>query len=187
MNSKLLLGIAVLVLIIAGLFLVSCQDDWCMMFAWQKAKAVNNFDDCERLGFPISESYPPQCSVGSRSFTKDVGNEIDKIDLIRINWPRPGGTIKKGAPLLVKGEARGNWFFEASFPSLLKDANGTVLAEGIAQAEGVWMTKEFVPFVATLAFTNTPATNRGSLVLQKDNPSGMSEHDDALIIPLTFE
>jgi Immunoglobulin-like domain of bacterial spore germination len=187
MKSKIILGIVALGIVVVGFFLFSCQDDWCMMFAWQKAQAVNNFDDCARLGFPVSESYPPQCSAGSKSFTKDVGNEIEKLNLVRINVPRPGSVVKKGAPLLVKGEARGNWFFEASFPIILKDGNGAVLAQGIAQAEGEWMTKEFVPYVATLAFTSAPTTKNGTLILQKDNPSGMPEHDDALVIPLTFE
>ncbi|MEK7630817.1 MAG: Gmad2 immunoglobulin-like domain-containing protein [Patescibacteria group bacterium] len=187
MNSKILLGIVALGIVVVGFFLFACEDDWCMVFAWQKVQAVNTFDDCVRLGFPVSESYPPQCHAGSKSFAKDVGNEIDKIDLIRINWPRPGSAIKKGVPLLVKGEARGNWFFEASFPIVLKDGNGAVLAEGVAQAEGEWMTTQFVPYVATLAFSGTPTTNNGTLTLHKDNPSGMPEHDDALVIPLTFE
>ncbi|MEK7649424.1 MAG: Gmad2 immunoglobulin-like domain-containing protein [Patescibacteria group bacterium] len=187
MNAKLMTGVIILGIVIAALFLFTCKDDWCMLFAWQKAQVVNSFDDCVRLGFLVSESYPPQCRAGSKSFTKNVGNELDKVDLIRINWPRPGSTVKAGTPLLVKGEARGNWFFEASFPIVLKDANGTLLAQGIAQAEGEWMTTEFVPFVSTLSFSGTPATKDGTLTLQKDNPSGMPEHDDALVIPLTFE
>jgi len=158
-----------------------------MMFAWQKTQLVSSFDDCVQRGFPVTESYPPQCHAGSKSFTKDVGNELAKIDLIRINWPRPGGAIKAGVPLLVKGEARGNWFFEASFPVVLKDSAGTILADGIAQAQGEWMTTEFVPFVSTLSFKTQPTTDHGTLTLQKDNPSGLPEHDDALIIPLTFE
>lgn len=46
------------------------------------------------------------------------------------------------------------------------------------------MTEEFVPFTATLRFTSPGG--HGTLILRKDNPSGLPEHDDALVIPVRF-
>lgn len=89
------------------------------------------------------------------------------------------------SPLGLTGEARGNWYFEASFPVKLLDANGKVLFQGPAQAIGEWMTTEYVPFSITVPFP-TPETATGTLVLEKDNPSGLPEHDDALRIPVKF-
>ena len=37
---------------------------------------------------------------------------------------------------VIEGKARGNWFFEASFPIELRDNTGALLATAIAQAEG---------------------------------------------------
>ncbi len=110
-----------------------------------------------------------------------------KADLIRIETPLPNQTIT--SPLVVKGEARGNWYFEASFPVILTDWDGKIIAQGIAQAKGEWITTEFVPFEATLTFVADPAaySNRGSLILKKDNPSGLPEHDDALEIPVIIK
>ena len=86
--------------------------------------------------------------------------------------------------------ARGTWYFEASFPVVLPDWDGKIIAEGIAHAQSDWMTTNYVPFTATLDFTvqdtTDPALMRGSLILQKDNPSGLPEHDDALEIPVVF-
>ncbi|MEK7493945.1 MAG: Gmad2 immunoglobulin-like domain-containing protein, partial [Patescibacteria group bacterium] len=107
-----------------------------------------------------------------------------KANLIRVATPGPMEKI--ASPLTVKGEARGYWFFEASFPVRLRDGNGKEIAVGIAQAEKEWMTEEFVPFSATLTFTK-PSTEKGTLVFQKDNPSGLPEHDDELRIPIIFE
>ncbi len=104
-------------------------------------------------------------------------------DLIRVTAPTSGAKVS--SPLVVTGEARGTWFFEASFPVRLFDANGQELTVGIAQAEGEWMTTEFVPFTATLNF-GTPSTSQGVLVLQKDNPSGLPEHDAEVRLPVTF-
>ena len=119
----------------------------------------------------------------------------DKSDLIRLKTPLSNQTVT--SPLVIKGEARGYWFFEASFPVFLTNWDGLIIAQGIATAksdpanpDGVnWMTEDFVPFEATLNFTVDPNvySNRGSLILKKDNPSGLPEHDDALEIPVVIE
>jgi len=85
----------------------------------------------------------------------------------------------------LTGEAR-TWYFEASFPVKLLDANGKIIAQGPAQAQGEWMTTEFVPFEATLKFITQPTTATGSLVLEADNPSGLPENADSFTIPVRF-
>ena len=145
---------------------------------------IISFDDCARAGYPVRESYPRVCAVpGEQTFTESIGNELEKIDLIRAAAPRPNTKIQ--SPLAVTGEARGLWFFEASFPAVLLDGNGSPIGTGIIQAEGEWMTENFVPFSGTITF-ETPQTPRGSLILKKDNPSGLPEHDDELQIPVSF-
>lgn len=89
------------------------------------------------------------------------------------------------SPLTITGEARGPWFFEASFPIEIRDANGTVIAQHYAEARGEWMTTEFVPFTSTVAF-EAPTTTLGFVVLKNDNPSGDPERDQAVIIPVRF-
>jgi hypothetical protein len=90
------------------------------------------------------------------------------------------------SPLTIKGEARGNWYFEASFPVRLYDANGTELLAVPVMAKGDWMTTDFVPFETTLTFSK-PVTDTGTLVLEKDNPSGLPEHADSVTIPVRFK
>ena len=124
-----------------------------------------------------------------------VGNAAQKAGLIRLTSPRPNATIS--SPLTITGEARGYWYFEASFPVVLVDWDGRIIAQGIAQAQGDpdatdgagWMTEDFVPFEATLTFAADPNaySNRGSLILQKDNPSGLPQYDDALEIPVVIQ
>ncbi len=104
-------------------------------------------------------------------------------DIIKVSSPFADDVVV--SPLVVTGEARGNWYFEASFPVRLYDANGKELAVTPAQAQGEWMTTEFVPFSATLTF-ETPVTATGTLVLEKDNPSGMPEFDDKISVPVRF-
>lgn len=145
---------------------------------------ASNFAECLNAGYPVQESYPRQCSTpDGRSFTEDIGNAIEKQDLVKATDPKPNATI--ASPLTIRGVARGNWYFEASFPVELVDAAGNQLAQIPAQAQGEWMTTEFVPFSATLTFT-APTSSTGTLLLHKDNPSGLPENDDVLHIPVRF-
>lgn len=114
---------------------------------------------------------------------EDLGNTLEKADLIKIKQPRPNETIQN--PLEIRGEARGSWFFEASFPVKLFDENGNLLGTAIAQAQSDWMTENFVEFRATLGFQKSTA-EKGTLVLEKDNPSGLPENADELRVPVKF-
>lgn len=110
----------------------------------------------------------------------------EKPDLIVVDAPRIGDRIS--SPLTVSGHARGTWYFEASFPVRLLDENGDniPLNPPYITASAEWMTTEFVPFSAIVTFNPPPAGRRGTLILRKDNPSGMLEHDRALEIPVSF-
>ena len=61
-------------------------------------------------------------------------------DMLVVESLDNGDTV--ASPLTITGKARGGWYFEASFPVQIKNASGTVIAEGPAQAQGEWMTQE---------------------------------------------
>jgi hypothetical protein len=150
------------------------------------AQSAANFDECIAHGNPVMESYPRQCRTpDGKLFVEDIGNELEKFDVIRIAKPRPGQIIT--SPFEVSGEARGSWFFEASFPVRLLDADGNNIAldPPYIMTGDEWMTKDFVSFRATLEF-EMPQTDMGILVLEKDNPSGLPEHADEVRVPVRF-
>lgn len=144
---------------------------------------ITSFEECQNAGYPIQESYPPRCRTDDGLvFTQDIGNEMEKMDLIKIDAPRPNQKVT--SPLRVAGEARGTWYFEATFPIKLVDNNGNVIAESFAQAQGEWMSEDFVPFEGKLIFETDE--QEGKLILEKDNPSGLPENADQLEIPVKF-
>jgi hypothetical protein len=116
--------------------------------------------------------------------TSDQGNAAEKADLILATSPAPGSKIS--SPFTVLGEARGSWYFEASFPYELRSADGTMLAQGPVPARGDWMTTDFVPFSVSINFPAQPKGSHGTLLLKKDNPSGDPARDESLIIPVQF-
>lgn len=133
----------------------------------------------------------PNCNIGQNqnlnvdlNTNTDVDDNGDKIDqMIVVNQPQKNAEI--ASPLVVEGKARGTWFFEASFPISVYNSEDEKLATGIAQANGEWMTEDFVDFDAQIEFAN-PGTGTGYLLLQRDNPSGLPENDASLKIPVKF-
>jgi hypothetical protein len=109
-------------------------------------------------------------------------------ELIKVTSPLPNGTIQ--SPLEVRGEARGYWFFEATAPVVIVDWDGLIIAEGYIEAEGDWMTEEFVPFTGTIEFDVADIrggySNEGTIIFHNHNASDLPEHDEVFEFPITF-
>jgi hypothetical protein len=129
----------------------------------------------------FKQSTPEPAPVAENQPAPSPPSNVD----VSIKVTQPEANTLVVSPLVIKGEAKGSWFFEASFPIKLLDDKGTVLAQGTAQAQGNWMTEDFVPFTAQLNFSK-PSATAGSLILSKDNPSGLPANDRQIVIPVNF-
>ena len=139
----LLVLLGVSVYVIFSLF--NRHDDWC-----------DTFDDVKNTAAPV---YTNQESVtNTAAVSIHVINPVDNALVV--------------SPLHFSGTARGSWFFEASFPVVLKDNAGNVIGSGIAQAQSDWMTEDFVQFAGVLTFADPP-TSDGTLVFTQDNPADL--------------
>ena len=100
-----------------------------------------------------------------------------------VTSPKPNAEV--GKTFVVSGNAPGNWFFEGSFPIKVVDSNNNFVGSGIAQAQGEWMTTEQVTFTSTITIDgySGPAT----VVLLRDNPSGMPENDDSVSVSVVIQ
>jgi len=114
----------------------------------------------------------------------DVKNDEGKITL---EWPHATDTVT--SPLQVTGTALGPWFFEAAFPVTILGIDGTLLAQGMAVADGEWMTTEPVAFTADLEYTLPEGATSmpARLVFYKANPSGLEELADTVEVPIVLE
>jgi hypothetical protein len=180
MNKRFVIGAVVFVLFVgAAVFFFGKEREN------QVAQRVTNFQECVEAGFPVMESYPEQCSNSEETFTRDIGNALEKADLIRVSTPRPGDQIIAGETYELSGEARGYWFFEATFPFEIVTEDGEELFSYYATAEGEWMTEEFVSFNAEFTVP-TEYEGPATLILRRSNASGLSEHDDELTVPIVI-
>ncbi len=111
----------------------------------------------------------------------NLKNVQNKNNYIKVYYPQPNQ--ETNSPLVITGEARGFWFFEATFPVKLISEKGDLIIQHYAQAQSDWMTENFVPFEATLNF-KISKDQKAFLVLEKDNPSGLPENADEIRIPV---
>lgn len=123
--------------------------------------------------------------VFSNKFQKEdtIYNNASANDIV-IELPYPDAVT--GKEFSVIGRARGSWFFEGSFPLEVLDENGKSIAVGYAQAEGEWMTTEFVPFKGEIKVPES-YIGKAVLVLKKDNPSGIPEKDASISFKFNIE
>lgn len=171
-------------LVILALVWLRCPNGTCLTTTVAQPSSSSNFSACAQAGDPSLESYPRQCPTSDgRSFTEAIENTPGVAARIYVDYPQPNAVVT--SPLRVLGAARGPWYFEASFPVKLLDASDEALVIQPAQAHGEWLTTDFVPFSVTLTFT-LPTTTTGTLVLEKDNPSGLPEHAAELRFPVRF-
>lgn len=102
---------------------------------------------------------------------------------IQVFSPESGATLK--SPVVLEGRAHGSWFFEASAPVKILDAQGRELAHGNIQAIDDWMTDDFVRFRGEISF-NVTMTTSGVLVFNNDNPSGLPENSSEFRVPVVL-
>ncbi len=179
-----------LIVVIIGIIVLT---GW--LYFLPSEEEITSFEECVEAGYLVIDSYPEQCKTpDGKRFVREINGIADHIasksDLIVVSDVRlfSGDTFS----LVVTGEARGYWYFEGDFPIILEDENGNLIAESFATAkldlndpESTWMTEDFVPFEGTLEFS-APNGEIGILVLKRDNPTGLPEHDDELRIPVNF-
>lgn len=175
--------LAIVILLILGLLFIGIYKN--------RAVAITTYNECVLAGFPILETYPEQCKtpdgktfvrlittpVNPSNTDNDISNDL-VIDNITANQIVT-------SPLVITGKAR-YLYFEGSFPIKLLDAKGNIIVQVPAQAQGDWMTNEFVPFKANLTFTAPAIGGTGTLVFQNDNPSGLPENLRELRVPVKF-
>ncbi len=112
----------------------------------------------------------------------EVGSTPVDPEII-VDYPKPNDIVT--SPLIVKGRARGTWYFEGQFPITLYYGVQNSFVNVNSFALGEWMTEDYVDFEVVINFP-VPTENEGLLVLSKNNPSDLEENNASLRIPLRF-
>lgn len=152
---------------------------------------------------PDNNFYISTSNRDGRGFPRKGDDKIIKINSLKlfeeeikktiiIDTPQPNEIIR--SPIIIKGKAKGIWFFEATFPIILVDWNGKVIAESYVTAKSNWMTEDFVSFEGKLEFKNqnffingpNNFFRRGTIIFKNANPSGLPENQFHFELPVIF-
>ena len=171
MQSKYLQIAILVVLAVAVVYLIPHK-------ATAPITPIADFNGCVSAGGTVAKGV---CTApgGTCCYVQSPQANPDVI----VDTPQPNALVT--SPLTVKGRAKNNWYFEASLPGKLVDANNTVLVQKPFMAATDWMTPGYVDFSETLTFP-MPATQYGMLILNKDNPSGEPQNDASFAVPVRF-
>ncbi len=138
-----------------------------------KRPKISDIAPVNPLETKVEDALSKECASLQKSMPEDI----------KVTSPSCGAKVT--SPLKVSGEAKGTWFFEASFPIRVEDSNGQKLGDGFVSAKGEWMTESFVPFDGKVEFVES-ITKTGYLVLMADNPSGLPANAKEYKIPIKF-
>lgn len=136
------------------------------------------------IAYVVYLNFKPQTNETFETVSDNIVYTNTSPDVISVELPFPSAVVGKNFSVI--GKVRGIWFFEATFPVEVFDRDGLTLSRGIAHAQGEWMTEDFVPFKADIKIPESyigPAT----LILKKDNPSGLPEKDASISFPIIIE
>lgn len=128
-------------------------------------------------------SPSPVTNTNATGTLPTVGTQASSSEIV-VDSPKVGDKIS--SPLTVKGKARGSWYFEASAPVVVVDANGKVLGQGHVEAQSDWMTTNFVPFAGTITYEKS-TTESGAVIFMNDNPSGEPARSKYYAVPILFK
>ncbi len=133
-------------------------------------------------------SVPPEQPVLTPEQPVLTPEQAGDNDFLRANGieifvasPLSGDTIS--SPVIVKGKALGNWFFEGVLPVSLEDERGNLLSAAPARALSDWMTEDYVEFEATLSF-DLVDNQAATITIKNDNPSGLPENSKEYKVPV---
>lgn len=125
--------------------------------------------------------------IVEKSNSPVVEKEICQHENLCVEYPKAGQVVS--GTILLKGKAR-KWYFEASFPVRLIDASGKEVLAVPVQAQGEWMTVEFVPFETTITIPASAVKGNAMLVFTEDNPAGDEERGrpvESVSIPIIIK
>lgn len=185
------LAAPVLILLVLGIAALASIST----YAWQHSKVNDLHNQVNSLNAQLTSLNSQVATLSDKlnmacrstqqttSTCEDYTYTSTKGVFILVYTPHRGATL--ASPIAIVGEVPGNWSFEAQFPVQLKDSGGSVMAQTSAHVLGNWQSDQLVPFSAQLTFTTAKSGN-GTLVIQKDNPSGLTKNSDLVSIPVHF-
>lgn len=109
-----------------------------------------------------------------------LGNKDDLISFSIRPFSNVHGTVS------YRGSIKGGYFFEGNILIGVADINKKIIRQSNGVAKTDWMTSGPVDFEGNIDFSGLPK-GPAYLEIHNDNPSGLTENDKSILIPIVIE
>jgi len=135
------------------------------------------------LVFDFGRRIPDMTIVDQKALMATT-TENDTLPIV-VYIPKDNQEVEN--PIIIKGKAKGSWFFEGQFPIDLIDTSGNILSSSVAIAESDWVTEKYINFSSELTYSKSTTTKQVIVVLHKNNSSGNPNFDKQILIPVVLK
>lgn len=143
--------------------------------------AVTSFEKCAEK-YPVMESYPEQCRTKEGVlFVRDIGNEMEMMDTITNDTPRPGERVS--LPLILEGSAVSEFFSSMGRAEVsVFSSNGVKIGSGFIESiDSDRNETDKLSYTGEILFSSEIQGKKGEIYIQSNR--GVSE---VLRIPIIF-
>ncbi|HUO56180.1 MAG TPA: Gmad2 immunoglobulin-like domain-containing protein [Candidatus Paceibacterota bacterium] len=134
--------------------------------------------------FLFTPIAPHQASPTTTTATTSPDTTATNPEGVIVMQPQENAIV--GETFDVSGKAPNTWYYEAVFPIQVRDSDDNLIGSGQAQAQSDWTVASLVPFRATITIQDN-YSGSATLILLKDNPSGLPQNEDELTEPITIQ
>ncbi|MBP9715169.1 MAG: hypothetical protein KBD52_01620 [Candidatus Pacebacteria bacterium] len=181
LNSILLLILIVLMVFALRIMIKNKETYFPVVTDNQTSDDWKNYPLNYDIGFhPCGDEPGANDCLSESDYKKVLGNKDDLISFSILPNTEVSGILS------YQGSIKGAWFFEANIQINILDANKNVIKASNAMAKTDWMTVEPVEFEGNIDFTGLPK-GPAYFEIHNDNPSGLSEYDKSIQIPIIIK
>jgi hypothetical protein len=133
---------------------------------------------------PVSKAQQSKSSLAPEKTVSPIAPDAPLSSVVVVTSPLPHATVD--VSFVVEGRAPVGWFSESVFPIQVRDENNNVIARATAHGPTAWKKSTALSWSATVTVLG-PYTGPATLILLRNNPSGLPENDDAVTIPIVIQ
>ena len=130
---------------------------------------------------PASVHTPAVFSNATTSVPKDQKPQLPLSESVQVQTPGAGATVEN--TFTIAGSAPNSWYSEAVFPIQVRDVSDNVIGRGQGHAQSDWTIPGAVVFTSSITLDGI-YKGAATLILMRDNPSGLPQNDDSVTIPI---
>ena len=133
---------------------------------------------------PVQEATSTQPTTAPTPQPTTASSTIPLDQRVVVAIPKANATVAH--TFTITGFAPSAWYFEAVFPIQVRDSDDNLIGTAQGRAQTDWTQPGPIAFKAQITI-DASFHGQATLILLKDNPSGLPENMDSVTVPITVK